>query len=89
MEKKKEKSPYKNFTLEEVMTAESNSYVIQIGEDFFSYEGDYTFSKNGAEHYYDQILNGLNDLLENGDETEKEDAFKSLLLLKVYPLRIH
>lgn len=87
--KKDDKSPYKHYTVEEVMAAESGNYTIQVGGDLFSYNGKMAFSKDRADHFYKNILAGLNDLKEHGTEVEKEDAIKCILHLKIIPLRIN
>ena len=75
MSKKTEKSPYKGHTIEEVMQTEAGSYYIQIGDGMFESEtGKLAFSKERAEHFYLAVWEGLNDMLKNGDEQEREDA---------------
>lgn len=88
-EKKTEKSPYRQYTVQEVIEAEAGNYVIQVGGDLFSYNGKMAFSKDRAEMYYENVLAGLNDMKKNGSDEEKEDARKTLLLLRIYPLRFH
>lgn len=83
------KSPYINYTEEEIMATESGHYVIQVGSDFFSYNGKMAFSKERAEHFYDTVIAGLVDMRINGTEAEFADATACLLNLRIMPLRIH
>lgn len=89
MAKKEVQSPYKNYSLDEIASAESGNYVIQVGDDFFSYNGKIGFSRQRAEMFYDDVMAGLNEMKETGSDLEKEDAVKCLLLLRMFPLRIH
>lgn len=83
------KSPFQNYTVAEVMLAESCSYVIQVGSDLFSNDGKLVFSKKSAIMYYNKILNSLMDVIDGGDEEERADAMKCLRSLHIHPLRIN
>lgn len=89
MSKKTEKSPYGQYSVEDIIATEAGTYVIQVGDDLFSYNGKMGFTLDRAEKFYNNIFNGLNEMKVSGNEVEKEDAIKCLLLLKMYPLRIH
>jgi hypothetical protein len=83
------KSPYLNYTEEEILATEKGIFVIQIGADLFSHNGKMGFTKDRAEQFYDNIVMGLEDLRENGTDIEKEDAFACLCNLRIMPLKIH
>lgn len=85
----KEKSPYRRYSVEEVMDAENGNYVIQVGGDLFSYNGKMAFSKARADKFYDNVMAGLHDLKKHGSDVEQDDAIKCLFHLKVFPLRIN
>ena len=88
--KKREKSPYGEISVKEVMKAEDNTFYIQLGDDMFCSEsGKLAFKKDKAEFFYDRIMEGLRDMRNNGSEEEKEDAHMMLLHIRIYPLRIH
>ena len=87
--KKAEKSPYVRYTEEEIVAAEYGHFVIQVGGDLFSYNGKMAFTRERADKFYDDIIEGLTDMKKNGNEVEKEDAVKCLIMLKMFPLRIH
>jgi len=87
--KKINKSPYVHYSVEEISAAETGHYVIQVGGDLFSYNGKMAFVRDRADKFYQDILDGLNDMKKNGSDIEKEDALKCLLMLKMFPLRIH
>lgn len=83
------KRPYKNYSAEEIELTEQGNYVIQVGSDFFSYDGKVGFTLERAGEFYDDILKDLIEMRKSGSIIEKEDAAKCLLLLKIHPLRIH
>lgn len=88
MSRKKEPSPYKNFTVEQVMEAERDRYIIQVGGEIF-YEGNYcAFSKERTEEYWDLIQTGITDMIKNGNAKERADALNTCLNLRIIPLRI-
>jgi hypothetical protein len=84
-----DKSPYGNHSVEDVFMAEVGNYYIQVGHEIFEYEGKMVFSRDRAEAFFDDIVDDLNDLKENGDELEKKNAHKNLLYLKIFPFRVH
>lgn len=87
---KKEKSPYKRHSIEEVMAAENGNYYIQIGDTMFESDtGKLAFNKERAEMFYDNILAGLIDMKKNGTYEEKEEATFCQLNLRIIPLRFH
>lgn len=88
-EEKPLKSPYGQYSLEEVMMVEAGHYFIQVGGDVFSYDGKMAFSRDRAEMFYDNILKDLNSMKTNGDERSKSDAKSCLLHLRICPMRIH
>lgn len=90
MSKKAEKSPYKNHTLREVMEAEAGHYYIQLGDSMFETEsGLMAFSKERAEKFYAQILEGLQDMKKNGTKQDQAEAVMVLLNFRIVPLRFH
>jgi hypothetical protein len=82
-------SPYRHYSVEEIAATEFGTYVIQVGDDLFAYNGKVGFSLKRAEEFYDNILAGLIHMKKNGNETEKEDAKKCMLLLRMFPFRVH
>lgn len=87
---KDEKSPYGDFTVEEIELAETGAYVIQLGGEFFDYYGKFSFDKKTADSFYKTLYDGLYELTQTSTtEEEKLDAIRSILLLKIHPLRFH
>jgi len=84
-----EKSPFGKYTLEQVELAEATNYIILLGHDLFHYEGKYTFAKEDAEEFHEQIIGGLMEILENGSPAEIEEAEVCLFHLKILPFRLH
>lgn len=87
---KKEKSPYKDYSIEEIMATETGSYYIQIGDNMFeSDSGKLAFNKERADHFFFAVWEGLNDLIKHGNSKEKEEALQCLLNFRIVPLRLH
>lgn len=84
----KNKNPYKGFTTEEVNRAESNSFVIRIGNDFYQKDGNFTFSLKQAEKYYSILLQNILITLDEGTPRQKKAALACLVRLHIEPLRI-
>lgn len=89
MSEKSTKSPYLNYSEAEIAATEYGIYVIQVGGDFFSSNGKMGFTKERAEMFFDNVVNGLNDLVNNGTDQEVADATTCLCNLRIMPLRIH
>jgi hypothetical protein len=84
----KQKSPFKGFTVEEVLKIERNSFVIQLGNDFYNKDGNFTFSESQVNKYYNSILNKILYAISNGTDKQKRDAIKCLSTFRVFSLRI-
>lgn len=85
----KEKSPFINYTVEEVLASEAVTYVIQVGSDIFNVNGRWVFNKKSAAIYYNKILRQLLDEMANGTDKQKRNAKRVFLSFKILPLRIH
>lgn len=82
------KSPYKNFTEEQVAKVEADNWIIQVGHELF-YEGKYcAFSRNKTEELFEIIWAGFEKVRLTGTDIEKEEAFKSACNFRIIPLRI-
>ncbi len=86
---RKKKSVFGKYSPEQIAVAESSMHVILLGDDFFSYNGKYTFTREKAEYYYNQVNDGLMEIMETGTKTEKEEAMFCLFYLKIMPFRLH
>lgn len=84
-----EKSPFRGFTVQEVLAVEATSYVIQVGADFFSNNGHFAFSKRSAAIFHGKILRDLQYVMKNGSKKEKVAAEECLKTLRIVPLRIN
>lgn len=86
----KEKSPFRGFTVSEINKAERNSFVVQIGNDMYANpDGDFVFTLNQAEKYYETLLSNILYTMDNGNAKQKTAATKCLLRLHILPLRLH
>lgn len=71
-----------------VLEMEEDAFVIQINDEVFT-EGDYyAFDKENTEIYYQKIVAAFKDMKENGSVKDHKMAIKSLMGLRVIPLRI-
>lgn len=82
------KRPFIGFTEEEIFKAEANSFVILIGNDFYMKDGDFAFSKQQAEKYYDILMDNILRTLDEGDQKQRNAAMKCLSRLHILPLRV-
>lgn len=89
MAKKKNKKPFGDYTFEQILSAEEESYVIQVGCDLFDLDGKLVFDKPAAAMYYNQILKELVSAIEGGSRYEKKEALRALCTLRIHPLRIN
>lgn len=88
--KKPEKSPYRDYSIEEVMATEAGAYYIQLGTSIFESEtGKLAFNKDRAEEFFEMAYLGLQDLKANGTYAEKEEATNALLHFRIIPLKFH
>ena len=83
-----EKSPFRDFTIEEIRSAEKDAFVIQVGIEIFTYKEVGIFTKKIAESLYPQIMADLMKLLEKGSLKDKNDARFCLRNMRIMPLRI-
>lgn len=89
MNMSKVKNPFKNFTIAEVNKAERDSYVLQIGNDFYNRDGNFIFTLAQAEKNYDILLSNILHTIDNGTSKQKSAAMKCLARLHILPLRLH
>ncbi len=85
----KEKNPFKNFSLSEINKIERSFYLIQIGNDFYSHDGDFIFSASEAEKYYEMLLQNILNTIDNGNNKQRAAAMKCLIRLHILPLKYH
>jgi hypothetical protein len=84
-----EKSPYANFSVEEILRAENGAFLIQLGGEFFDYKKKYSFTIETAERFVEEIQQGLRDMLKDPAKKDKAEILTSLLNLRIIPLRFH
>lgn len=85
----KNKSPFKNGTIEDVFNTERNYFSIQIGNDMYNKDGNFFFTVSQVEKYYNKLLNNIIYTIANGNEKQRDAAMKCLSRLYILPLRIH
>jgi replicative superfamily II helicase len=86
----KPKTPYSNYTIEEIMKYEQGKFVIQVGSDFLTSDtGKMAFEQKRAEELYTQVWEGLEEMKNSEDLQERKDAIMCLEMLRIIPLRIH
>lgn len=88
-DEKDPKSPYGQYTEEDVVMVEYGNYFIQVGDDIFSYDGKMAFSRQRAEFFFDGIFKDLTTMKEKGNPKEQEDAVACLQRLRIVPMRVH
>ena len=84
------KSPYRQHSVEEVVKTETGSYYIQIGDGMFeSEQGKLAFTKERAEAFFQQIMDGLVEMRKTGSQEDKDEAMFCLMNFRIIPLRFH
>lgn len=78
----------KSITLEQLIEAELNAFVIQIGSEFYNSDGMFVFDYKEANKHYNKLLSKIKLALSNGNEKEKIAALRCLPRLHILPLRI-
>ena len=89
MEDKDEKSPYGEYSLDDVIEIEAGNYYLQVGIDIFFDDGKMAFSRKRVEALYDKVFKDLSEMKKNGNDEEKSDAHACLLFLTIRPMRVH
>lgn len=64
-------------------------FVIQLGSDFASYEGNEVFDLANAEALYSELYEGLQYVLETGSEEEVQDATVIVNNFRILPFYKH
>ena len=83
------KSPFKGYSVEDVMFSEATCWVVQAGRDLVVEEGRMALSQDEALDLYKRLRTGFSQLLKTGTKVEKKKALEHLSCLKMMPLRIH
>lgn len=83
------KSPFGNYTVEQVFASEAVTYIVQMDYGLFVANGKWIFDKKSASRYYNKILKELVGQIHGNDERQKRSAKRTLLSLKIVPLRVH
>lgn len=86
---KKKKSPFRNYTVEEVMASEAVTFIIQVGSDIYRTNNDCFFNKKSAIRHYNKILRVLLEQIHTGTKKERKNAKRVVENLKILPLRLH
>lgn len=82
-------SPFRNYSIEEIMAFEAESYMIQVGMDVFDMKGSCTFTKKSASRYYNKIRVQILKDYYSGTAKEKKNAKRLLENFKILPFRFH
>ena len=85
----REKSPFRGFTTAEINKAERSSFVVQIGNEYYSKDGNFIFTGSQAEKYYDTLLVNILYTIDNGTTKQVDAAMRCLSRLHIWPLRLH
>jgi hypothetical protein len=83
----KNKGPFRGFTIEDVIEAETHGFAVQLGNDFYSKNGSFVFSYSEANKHYKNILSKIVYAINNGTNKQQKDALRCLVNFKVLPLR--
>lgn len=88
--KNENKNPYINkMSLDQIADAEANYYYIQVGEEIAEYGGKTTFKKDKAHWLFNELLESMLAMVEEGNTEDRSIARYGLLHFRVIPLRIN
>lgn len=85
----KAKSPFRGYDVQDVFDTEASHFALQLGNDYYSKNGDLVFSKKDVEKHYTTILSKILDAIHSGNEKNRANAIKCLETFRVHKLRIH
>ena len=85
----KKKSPSAGYSLKEIEKMERGHFVLQFGGDFVAQDGFFFFTEKEINKIYNNTLDDLLDIIENGSEKDKKYAIDLIAGLMVKPARIH
>ncbi|MCX9024622.1 MAG: hypothetical protein OIN85_00835 [Candidatus Methanoperedens sp.] len=87
--KRSKKNPFVTYSEEEIKSTESTTFVLQAGSDFFETDGAFLFAEADAHHFYKNILGEVTRQIKEGTRSEKKNARRLLMNLRVMPFRVH
>lgn len=89
MGKPKKKDPFVNYTTEQIFASEALLYVIHVGDDVLTVDGQWFFVKKAATVYYNKVLKAIMKDVYEGNSKQQKKAKKLLATLQILPLRMH
>jgi len=82
------KNPFVSYTVEEILNAERDSFVVQIGYDLYrNKKKEHIFSRAEAEKHYNLILRNILHSIAHGDAKQRTSATRCLSGLSILPFR--
>lgn len=89
MSKTKKKDPFVNYTTEQIFASEAMLYVIHVGDDVLTVDGQWFFVKKSATAYYNKVLKAIMKDVYEGNPKQQKKARKLLTTLQILPFRMH
>lgn len=86
---KKKKSPFGEYSVEDIFASEAVSFIIIAGSDLFDIDGEWLFDERTAVRYHGKILKEVMEQTRTGSKKQKANAMRVLRNLRVERLRIH
>jgi hypothetical protein len=83
------KSPYMNFTLDEVAKIERTFFTIHFGGDFLLHDKSYLFTQKEAIKLYKSTMNDLMGIVRDGTEKDRAYALDLMWTTVIEPLILH
>lgn len=88
-QKTKKDSPFRNYSVADILATEATTYFIVAGNDVFAPEGRFNYTWLGAVRMYNKLLAGLVYNLKHGSEEEMAEAKMLLENLRIERLMVH
>lgn len=89
MSAKKDHSPFRSYSVNEILATESSNYMIQVGFELLNIGGNFLFNKKSAVTHYNKILREILNQLKNGNKKQQANAERMLSNFKIIPFRLH
>lgn len=85
----KKNLPFRGYTEKEVRRMENGYYCLVLGGDFVLQDKFYLFTEREISKLYEDTLENLLKIIEDGDEKDKQYAISLIPGLLIQPMRLH
>jgi hypothetical protein len=81
---------YHNYTVDQLSKMEDNYYCLRLGGDLVQVEGHFVFTKQEIAHLYNDFLNDLVGMMNDGPtKKDRETGLQLIGTLRIEKFRLH